>query len=395
MLPRGVIERRFFIALNPKESEISLLSINAYAPVIRQNIDSFHERLLTEAESWTISTKFGYDTASFTLHGSQDYLTEWFSSGLIRDILMKDRNDAPRWNGFVERMVLNIGGISRTRAISGLANRIILVYTALDTSSNPPKAGAQATITKNETTSQTKYGIKTVTISGGEATAATADDHAFSRINDLAFIRESETQTVGGSSPPTLKVELRGYAHMLDWSNYTQIATSTTDNANTIITAILTADPNGIPNLSTVDLDTNTLQIEKYHDGKTPAWKLIQKIAETGGETGSVGERWVAGLYAGRRLIYKQAEGLNSRGNQLSTNKHLLLTRHMFDGGDRIFDEANREIFPWEVLPDRLSQIVGQPGRAQYIETVKYTAPWNLQLTGTDAINPLVGIVRV
>ncbi len=288
-----------------------------------------------------------------------------------------------------------MGGVTRTRSIGGLANRVILVYVPLDTSTNPPQAGAQTTITKNDTTSQTQYGVKTIVISGGEVSAATADDHAISRLTDLAFIRESETQIVGGSSPPVLKVELKGYAHMLDWANYTQVAVTTTDNANTIINAILAADPNSIPNTTTVDIDTNTLQIEKYHDGKTPAWKLIQKIAETGGETGGVGERWVAGLYTGRRLIYKLAEGLDSRGAQLSTNKHLLLTRHMFDGGDRIFDEANREIFPWEVLPDRLSKIVGQPGRAQYIEMVKYTAPWNLQLTGTDALNPLAGIVRV
>ena len=308
---------------------------------------------------------------------------------------MKDRNDAPRWNGFVERMTLSIGGVTRTRSISGLGNRIILVYTPLDTSVNPPKAGAQTTITKNDTTSQGNYGIKSITISGGEVTAATADDYAFARLTDLAYIRESEIQTVGSSSPPVLKVELRGYAHMLDWVNYTQVAVSGTDNANVILNAILAADANSIPSVSTVDIDANTLAIEKYQDGKTPSWKLIQQIAEIGGETGSVGERWVAGLYVGRRMIYKQAEGLDSQGNQLTTNKHLLLTRHMYDGGERIFDESNREILPWEVLPDRLSRIVGQPGRAQYIEMVKYVAPWNLQLTGTDAINPLAGLVRV
>lgn len=373
---------------------MDLLSVTARSPVIRRSVDSFTERLQTESESWTISVRYGYNTASIALKGSIDYLTEWFTNGLVRDITFRDRNGAVRWEGYVEKMSLFTGGVSRSRNVKEMANRIILVYRADDTAQNPPQTGGQAVITKNDSASQTIYGVKSVLISGGEVTAATADDKALSRLSDLSYIREEEKQTFLSGNPLKLSLQLAGYSHMTNWFNYSQVVSSGTVNASAINLSILQADPNSVISTSGVDIDLNTLQVKRYQDGKTPSWNLIQKVAELGREVGGIGERWVGGIYIGRRLIYKRAEGLDSNGNFLSSNKYLELTRHVSDVGHRIVDEASREVFPWEVLPDRLIKATGIPGRHQYIEGVKYTAPFGLQVSGTDATNVMAGVVR-
>ena len=134
-------------------------SIIARAPVIRQDVDTFHERLATENDSYTITADVGFDKASFTVRGNPEYLRAWFRAGLARDITITASDGRQAWQGFVNRMSLTIGASRRVRSLGDLANRIYYVYTALDTSTTPPTAGAQTTSTSNDTDSQAIYGI--------------------------------------------------------------------------------------------------------------------------------------------------------------------------------------------------------------------------------------------
>ena len=94
---------------------MTFFSINAKAPVVNQGIDSFQERIEPTAEGYTLSSERGYDTATFILHGEEDYLNEWFKNGLARDVVWKAPDGFETWNGYVSRMTLGIGGIARTR----------------------------------------------------------------------------------------------------------------------------------------------------------------------------------------------------------------------------------------------------------------------------------------
>ena len=94
-------------------------------------------------------------------------------------------------------------------------------------------------------------------------------------------------------------------------------------------------------------------------------------------------------------MIYKAAEGLDTNGNPLSTNKLPMLLRSIADPGDVFTDEAGRILEYWQIRPDRLLMTQGLPGDIAYINKVIYNAPISLQIIGDDDVTqPLAGMVR-
>lgn len=364
-------------------------SISSRAPVVRQSVDSYHEQLQTEKESFVCTDGVGFDQAKFTLTGEESYLKDWFVNGLVRDIKWRASDGSTAWEGYVSRVILTLGGDTVTKSVEGMYNRIVYVYAPLDTTPNPPTVGAQTIITKNDTDSQDLYGIKAKVISGNEATAATADDEAYAQLANLRFIREGRSVAVGVGKTPMLQVECKGYAYMLDWSPYTQTANTGTDNASVLIYLIANADLNSVISTDAALIDTNTTQIQEYWNGQQTSWKIIQDIAERGYEAASVGFRWTVGVYEGRRIVYKAAEALDANGVPESTNKWGGWYRNPFEAGDNILDGAGDEIMPWAVRPDRLLYTNGVPGRPTYIKQVTFTAPFTVVISGEDALNPM------
>lgn len=370
------------------------LSITASAPIIAQAVNTYAETLMTEKESYTISDGIGFDSGSFVITGPVDYLNEWYESGLVRDVVYHDPDSGICFEGYVNRLQLITGDRALTKSVGAMANRVILNYTILDTSNNPPTAGAKTTVTKNDTVSQARYGIKSVVLSGAECTAATADDRAFAELNWRKQIVSSEVVTVGQGKQPSLKVDLKGYAYMANWFVYTQTTNTGTDNANTVLGLVLAADPNSVLATSTLNIDANTTATEEYWDGGDLGWKVIQELATRGYETGSVGYRWHCGVYARRRTTFKAAEGLNDNKVPYTTNKYLPLHRQIRDASDAFIDEAGREWMPWELRPDRLVYTEGVPGRPTYITQIKITMPWKITYQGTDQVNPMALLIR-
>lgn len=370
------------------------LSVTARAPVVNQASDTYAETLQTEKEQYTITDGVGFDAASITLMGPVDYLHDWYERGLVRDITFRDPDGGICWEGYVNRLQLVVGDRALTKSIEAMANRVILNYTPLDTANTPATAGAQTTITKNDTASQARYGIKTVVLSGAECTAATADDLALAYLERLKYVASSEVGTVGAGKQPSLKVDLKGYARMANWFIYSQTVSSGTSNANTILGLVLAADPNSVMSTSTVNIDVNATATEQYWDGDELGWKIIRELADRGLESGSVGYRWHCGIYAHRRTTFKAAEGLDANKIPYSTNKHQALHRQIRDASDAFVDEAGREWMPWELRPDRLLYNEGVPGRPVYLKQIKVIMPWRVSYQGTDQVNPMSLLVR-
>lgn len=370
---------------NGEGCELSQISIVALAPVIRQDVDTFQERLQAQGQGYTISAEYGYDSCQFTLTGDMDYLRGWFRAGLVRDVIWRSPNGRTIWNGYVRSMQLREGGLSRSKSIAPMANRIYYVYSSLDTTTNPPTVDEQKTITVNNTTSQDSYGIKTATVSGGQISDTAAAIEADTILTEASRIKIDEVMTFGRGQPPSLSVRCVGYAHMMDWFNYSQVGKSGDDDISTIIGLVLVADPNSVISTSGTNIDENTTQAETYYNGDRPAWRVIRDLTMRGG---AANNRWIAGVYGGRGLVYKQAETIDTRWNPLTANKHLTYQKNPADPGDRIFDEAGREIEPWDAMPDRLFFTVGYGGQPLYIEQVVFNAPYQLQTKSSD-INPL------
>jgi hypothetical protein len=364
-------------------------SIIARAPVIRQGIDTFHERLATENESYSITDIIGFDRASFSVRGSPEYLRAWFRAGLARDITITATDGRQAWQGYINGLSLTIGASRRVRSLNALANRIYYVYTALDTATTPPTAGAQTTITQNDTTSQANYGIKTTTVSGGERTSSAATTDTAATLADAARIWEDGSDRFRGGGDPELRFDLLGYAHMLDWFNYSNAGGGTIDR-DALIKLIVADDPNSILSTDMTRVDANTEEVEQYREGSRSAWSMIQEV----GQAGANSARWVAGVYENRKLTYKQAEGLDSTGDELTANKHSVITRSLYDAGERFFDRAGRELQTWQIRPDRLVMTTGLSKEPQYVEQVSFSAPVGLEIKSKDA-NPLRNFVRI
>lgn len=366
------------------------LSINAHAPVIRQSFDSYQERLLVEKEQFTTTEGVGFDKASFVLKGSRDYLTDWFYNGLARHVEWTGPHGGAAYEGFVNRTQLTLGGSTSTRTLDAMANRVLYVYTPLDASEDPPQAGAQTTITEDDTRSQAQWGIKTVLVSGNECPAATAGNQSLAELYKRKFIATTETVAVGAGKEAQLKVEMLGYAYMGNWYTYADLVSTGTDDADAVIALILAADPNSVLSTDDRDISANATAIDLYSDGKRGGWKMIQDIASRGLKVGSIGHPWSVGIYEGRRTVFKTMEYVDDDDVPLATNKHLALHRQVDDAADTILDDAGREVHPWLVRPDRLLYKAGIPGRPTIVQQVRYTSPGKVVLTGTDRLVPTV-----
>lgn len=365
----------------------SLFTITARAP-ITQASNGFFDTLATEAESYTITANVGFDSASFAISGDAAYLLDWYRDGLARDIVWKAPDNSIAWNGFVNNLTISIGGSRRARGLGNFANRVHYIYTTLDTSTSPPTAGAQAIITSNSTVGQENYPIKALSVSGGQKTTAAATLAAATELARRVKIVEEGSDSIGASTPATLRVDMLGYAWLLNWSLYRQVSSSGTTTRSALLQTIAGADDNSILSSDYSNVETNSETTAAYIPDYTPSWSLIQEIANEGG----AGDyRWVAGVYEDRQLHYKQAEGVDDLGNPLAANSHGIITRSLYDAGERYFD-AGQELAPWELRPDRLLNVGGLSNQAEYIQQVAYNAPYGVQLRAVDG-NPLRGVL--
>lgn len=365
-------------------------AINAYAPLVRQSFDSYHELLQPEAETYTYTDGIGYDSASFVLTGEAEYLFDWYLNGLVRHVEWVAPDGIMAFEGFVQRMSLTIGAVTRTVSIDGVYTRLIYHYRPLDTTQTPPTALAETSTTKNNLALQARYGVKVKVEDGSECTAATADDASLSLLEGYGHLTRGETQSVGRGAAPSLRVELQGYAHMCNWYNYTQIQLSGTVGSSTFIPLVLADDPNVVMSTSTVDIDDNTTAIERYQDGREIAWKLIQMAAARGYETGGYGYPWSVSMWEHRHVLFKASELTDGNGNPLATNKYQMLYRQTTHAGDSILAESGEELMPWAIRPDRLLFTVGFPDKEpMWIQQCRFSSPYTLDLTGTDPMNPV------
>jgi hypothetical protein len=361
--------------------------VEAIAPVIRQATDSFQETLQVENLNFNSVDGIGFDKCTFLVKGSPTYLRNWFQFGLIRDITLTGPQSESVWNGYVGRMVFSYGGSTMSVSVEGMSNRVIYVYTPLDTTEDPPVKGAQATITQNDTVSQALYGIKTSVVSGNELPTAVATSQSLKELNRRKHLTRTQTLTPGQGKPNQIQFECYGYGHMLKWWNYTDTVSTGTTNASTLVATILADDPNSVISSDTRDIWTNTTAMDVYYDGKTSSLAALQKIASRGREVASEGYPWTFGIYEGRRAIYKAAEYLDDDDVALSTNQHLPIYRQYNQAADQYLDGAGNEIPAYLLRPDRLIYNSDIPGRPLSSRQTAYTGQSDTAtVTGNDRL---------
>jgi len=137
------------------------ISIHVSQPLARGGNWLFDVTGIQSSYSHTIQAVGGYWQANFTINDNQDNIEDWLADGLGRHIEVFNESQEMIWEGFVDEVSANLGALTVSRGmLLDIANRVSVVYTTVDTSTDPPTTGDQSeTSVENDTTSQTKYGI--------------------------------------------------------------------------------------------------------------------------------------------------------------------------------------------------------------------------------------------
>lgn len=335
--------------------------------------DAFIKRYPTYSYKHKISAVGGFDTCSFNLAVGRAESEQWLEQHLgNRMAIYVDNPAEPCFEGIVNRIKWQIGGLVFTTSLDQLMNRIQVNHSPGST--NLPVMSSAT----NDTASQAIYGIKQGVFDAGiQYTTATSTLPNALRdflITVRAWPRISVAFS-GGGSQSLLSVECIGFYHTLKWEIYSS-ALATGGNANVIVGEVISGLANGttfINNADTTGVATNSgfNQTRLSRNGQT-AWQFLQAIQEAG--DGAGGTPYVMGIeptaFGGttRRFYYRAA------------NTAIEYTTRLSDGL-RIRNKYGGLVQPWNVRPDRGIRIsdvlvgwdgVGDDPREAFLEVIEY-----------------------
>lgn len=324
----------------------------------------------------------GYYSADIQFTASEETINDWTQSGINRHIETTNPNLVKIWEGFVNQIEVVFG--ENTYSIGPLVdigNKVRVDYSAIDYSVYPPTFGIQTyTDYASNATSQGLYGIweKIQSISG--ATDTEAQQIRDTYVNDplLAFPPVSSRLTLEGSNQPTITLKCLGYWHYLKAYYYTNNATGQIDISQQI-QDVLAADVNSVFSTDYSKITSNMVQVTDGIAQEVIAEGLMKRLNSIGDASDNA---YAIGFYNDRVLYYEV----------LPTTVAYQKRR-----GKRITDNLGGIIQPWDVKPARwlfqpdmlvgrhppiTAETLGNDPRAILIDTVKYSTPYGLNITG-------------
>ena len=345
--------------------------------------------------SHTITADGGMQSASLSLVGTVDEMEAWLSDGLNRHVEVYSPDQVLVFEGFVDQITYSAGTLTATRGpLMNIANRISVVYTPiLSDDEDPPVTGTQTTteIVDNET-SQDKYGIVEQVFSAGTLYPDSAEALRDAYLEEIAWPETSETIGIGSTSEPSVELSILGYVSRLN----TYITQDTTTQSIQIsdpdgtgkLQQLIADDPNGIFPADYTGMEENNLLAQQYENENRTGWAAMQELVELGNDTDNT--RMTLGVYAGRRVVYATIPTDVEYEHRIA-DRAMRVERY----------GTGHEVRPWDVLPARWTflpdYMVGrqvpvdrrQDPRYIFIESVSFSAPYNVDLTGSK-----VGTIR-
>jgi hypothetical protein len=333
-----------------------------------------------DAYTHTINAIGGYSTASLTLGTSRDRAEDYYLYGLGRDIKAYGPNLEEIFNGFINKIRVQIGTLSaEIGPLLNIANDVKLYHVTADTSTNPPIVGVRrSTGSATDTDSQERYGTLQKVLSVDRATDATATQIRDTYLEENKDPETNNTITIGQSAAATVTLEIQGYVNLLATTIYNTTTTGTRTYSLRIQDAVAAA---GIFSADYSNIASNASTVLYYDNENRNSWQIIKDILAKGS---AANDRWIFGIYAGRKAYY----------NAIPTSIEYL--HRINDNKQRITNiQTGVEVWPWNVLPGRwimlADWLMGQKImtsslrddlRNRFIESVTYTAPWGLQING-------------
>ena len=357
------------------------LSIGVFSPLLagRQFIGELRDHITDYTH--TLAALGGYISAQITIAGGVDALEEWISLGLGRHIEVYDDAHQVIFEGFVNSVQYGAGGLTLTRGpLTQLGNRVSVEYTPLDTGAKA-KGSKTLTAVANDTRSQSLYGIWPQVVNGGEITPTQALQLRDTWLQENRYPQTSQTLDISGGGDTSLILGVLGYGAWAEHYDYSS-ATAGAVNLSAKITAVLAAQVNAIFSTDYSRVTANTLQVPAATDANSTqdAWSVIRELVALGDANDT---RYLFGWYAGRRAVYAPVPSTVEYQYRRTQRQGEVQT---MTGG---------LIRPWNVLPGKwlfyADLLIGrsQNGlsirddpRNMFIESLTYSAPYNLSFTG-------------
>jgi hypothetical protein len=360
------------------------ISIQALRPIWASDAGKVvNDGLAEQVSSYSqdVQAVGGYGSASFQFPCNQQTAEEWIDGGIGLHIEVYDGINQV-WEGFVNEVSANLGALSVKRGpLLNITNRTKVTYQTTSYATNPP-IGGQATETAwdSDLDSISAYGQLEGVLTGGQGTAANAE-----KLRDVYLLENKYAETnnslsiQGGEGQVSVSVSCVGYHRLLERYFYSNSASGTV-TADARIEAVLTADPSSRFSSDYGEVDGNSVTVPAYEKGDRTAWTVIKSALALGG---SSDERWLFGIYNGRKARY---EAMPSD------------IAYLFRLGDtsQVVEDAllGSQVARWDVtagkwlmFPDFLAgrgstSTLRDDPRNLFIESASYQAPWFLTLGG-------------
>ena len=329
----------------------------------------------------TISAYGGFDTAGFRLVGPTVHIEDWLERGVGRHVQVWDSDLALVWEGYVDQVSLAQGSLAYTVGpMADIANRVLAVYDALNTSYNPPtQEGRSVTTLANDTDSQGRYGIWEKSVSAGKTTALDASYIRNTFLAERKYPARTLSVSTGGGEASSVSISLRGYYAWLAAYTYSQTAASGTTSAAALIQAALAADTNAVFSTDYSRLDANALLVPAYENDNVFADTKINEVVALGDASGN---RWTFGVYAQRQAVYAAIPTTLAYAQSMQSSDQDV---YLYGGG---------KVRPWLVRPAQWifmdDFLVGKPLgvtlatdlRCAFIEQAQFSAPYQVSWSG-------------
>ena len=286
------------------------------------------------------------------------------------------------WEGFVNSVSIKVGGISDTKGpLLEVCNLLWCTYSPMDYNVNPPAAGSECMLPYvSEPVSIEKYGILEKVLSMGQCSEAMAGYAQGVALQDLAYPKISGPITFDGGFAEVTLACLGTvnwlYAYLYD------VITSGNTTASAKVIAILTAEANGYLSTDYSKIYTNAIPVPIQEKQHRYAADVIKEIVSLGDNT-IAGQRTLFGVYDNKQTSYMAAPTTIEYMYHLSWNTKVI---ENYLGGTQVSPWLVRP-GKWLLVPDFMPLIhpltnLNKDPRTKFIETVKYTAPMTLDLSG-------------
>lgn len=331
--------------------------------------------------SFSTDAVMGFKSARISSSMHRRDAEDWIGYGLARDVRIRDEGANIVWEGFVDRIEAQLGTFNISRGpVTGLSNRTWVTYTLRDASVNPPVViPGRPTTVADDARSQALYGVWEKMIPKGECLASEAQQERDRQLAQYAWPRSSGDLPLGEPGNVRVTIECKGYCYWLKAYPYAD-ANAGTVTVKTKLQYVLAADPNGIFSADYSRMNANAALAGRSENSGSDGWTVAEALAGIGDGTGN---RWLFGVYEGRRAEYRQAPtGI--------TYEYLISEKEQ-----RVHEVGVGEVHPWQMRPGRWMKVLNlltsqtnpEQGRAEdlrfvFIERVTYNSPYMVTLTG-------------